>query len=239
MRAHAGLAHAPNPVTGAFGDLARRRRMTRHFLADPVDNALLMRILDTARRVPSAGNSQGFDFVVLCGPHETARYWDTALPADRRGSFRWASLLACPVLVTVWADPQAYIERYAEPDKERSGLGSGTDAWSTPYWMVDAAFASLALQYAAIDEGLGVLFFGMFDHAPAVGAMLGVPSIHEPIGVVAVGWPDRDAEASALGAASQDRPRRPLIADAAHVEALATSTAPNRPLVHWGSWLGR
>lgn len=233
------MAGKPSPVTGAFGDLARRRRMTRHFLADPVDDALLMRILDTARRVQSAGNSQGFDFVVLSGPHETTRYWDTALPADRRESFRWASLLACPVLVTVWADPQAYIERYAEPDKERSGLGSDTDAWPTPYWTVDAAFASLALQYAAIDEGLGVLFFGMFEHAPAVAAMLGVPPVHEPIGVVAMGWPDRDAEASARRAASRDRPRRPLSAEAARDAMLTTSTAPNRPLVHRGGWLSR
>ena len=233
------MADEPSRVMGAFGDLARRRRMTRHFLADPVDDAMLMRILDIARRVPSAGNSQGFDFVVLRGPHETARYWDTALPADRRDSFRWATLLTCPVLVTVWADPQAYIDRYAEPDKERSGLGSGTDAWTTPYWTVDAAFAALGLQYAAIDEGLGVLFFGMFAHAPALAAVLGVPPTHEPIGAVAMGWPDHNAEASAQGAASRDRPRRPLSAEAVSDDAVTTSTAPNRPLVHWGSWQGR
>ncbi len=213
--------------------------MTRHFLAEPVNDAVLESILDTARRVPSAGNSQGFDFVVLRGPDETARYWDTALPADRRDGFRWTSLLACPVLVTVWADPQAYVERYGELDKERSGLGSGTDAWATPYWIVDASFASLALQYAAIDEGLGVLFFGMFDHASAVAAELGVPPAHEPIGTVAVGWPDRDAEAAARPAASRDRPRRSLSRDAAHDAAPGDSTAPSRPVVHWGSWLGR
>ncbi|WP_419945859.1 nitroreductase family protein [Candidatus Poriferisodalis sp.] len=226
-------------MTGAFGNLARQRRMTRHFLGDPVDDAVLERILGTARRVPSAGNSQGFDFVVLCGSDDTDRYWDIALPADRRTSFRWTSLLACPVLVTIWADPQAYVERYAEPDKEGSGLGSGTDAWSTPYWTVDASFAALALQYAAIDEGLGVLFFGMFAHAPAVAATLGVPPSHEPIGVVAVGWPDHDAEAADKPAASRDRPRRPLLRDMAVGDGLETSAASNRPLVHWGRWLGR
>ena len=222
-------------MTSGFSELARRRRMTRHFLPDRVDDSLLERILDTARRVPSAGNAQGFDFVVLRGPSETARYWDTTLPPDRRESFRWDGLLACPVLVTLWADPQAYIDRYGETDKERSGLGSGTEAWSTPYWTVDAAFASLALQYAALDEGLGVLFFGMFDHAAAVAAALGVPPGHEPVGVVALGWPDRAAEMSSGPAASQDRPRRPLIADRPGEAA----TAAERPLVHWGSWTGR
>ena len=213
--------------------------MTRHFLADPVDDAVLERILDTARRVPSAGNSQGFDFVVLRGPDETARYWDAALPAERRDGFRWTSLLSCPVLVTVWADQTAYIERYAEPDKERTALGSGASAWTTPYWTVDAAFAALALQYAAIDEGLGVLFFGMFAHASAVAAALGVPPTHEPIGVVAVGRPDREAEAVSGPAASRDRPRRPLQASAASGDGPETASALGRPLVHWGSWLGR
>ena len=211
--------------------------MTRHFLADPVNDAVLERVLETARRVPSAGNSQGFDFVLLRGPEETARYWDAAMPADRRARFRWSSLLACPVLVTIWADPQAYLERYAEQDKEGSGLGSGRDAWSTPYWIVDASFAALALQYAAIDEGLGVLFFGMFTHAPAVASALGVPPTHEPIGVVAVGWPDLDAEASAGPAASRDRRRRPLLSTEG-ADAAAGDIAANRPVVHRGHWLG-
>ena len=228
------MADEPIPVTSAFGDLARRRRMTRHFLPDRVDDSLLERILDSARRVPSAGNAQGFDFVVLRGPSETARYWDTTLPPDRRERFRWEGLLACPVLVTVWADPQAYIDRYGEPDKERSGLGSGTDAWSTPYWTVDAAFAALALQYAAIDEGLGVLFFGMFDHAAAVAAALAVPSTHEPVGVVALGWADRAGEKSSGPAASQDRPRRSLFGNGPSEAA----TPVDRPLVHWGRWMG-
>ncbi len=206
--------------------------MTRHFLPDRIDDGLLERILDTARRVPSAGNTQGFDFVVLRDPGETAHYWDTTLPPDRRASFRWDGLLACPVLVTLWADPQAYIDRYGEPDKERSGLGSGTEAWSTPYWTVDAAFAALALQYAALDEGLGVLFFGMFEHAAAVAAALGVPPAHEPVGVVALGWPDRAAEASSGPAASHDRPHRPLFVD----EPGKAAAAADRPLVHWGRW---
>lgn len=224
-------------VTSGFSDLARRRRMTRHFLADSVDDAVLERVLDAARRVPSAGNSQGFDFVVLRGADETARYWDATLPTDRRTHFRWTSLLVCPVLVTIWADPQAYIERYAEQDKEGAGLGSAAPAWSTPYWTVDASFAALALQYAAIDEGLGVLFFGMFTHAPAVAAVLGVPPTHEPIGVVALGWPDLDAEATAGPAASRDRPRRRLLSTAG-ADASARETIANRPVVHRGRWLG-
>lgn len=211
--------------------------MTRHFLPDPIDEAVLERVLDTARRVPSAGNSQGFDFVVLCGADETDRYWGATLPADRRDGFRWSSLLACPVLVTVWADPGAYVERYGEPDKAQTGLGRSAAAWATPYWTVDASFAAMALQFAAIDEGLGVLFFGMFEHGPAVADVLGVPASQEPIGVVALGWPDREAEAAAGPAASEDRPRRPLFAAEAPSPAAADAIA-DRPVAHRGRWLG-
>lgn len=211
--------------------------MTRHFLPDPIDEPLLARVLDTARRVPSAGNAQGFDFVVLCGPDETARYWDAAMPAERRKGFRWTSLLTCPVLITIWADPRAYLERYAEPDKAQTGLGHHAGGWATPYWTVDAAFAAMALQFAAIDEGLGVLFFGMFEHGDAVTAALGIPPSHEAVGVVAVGWPDRAAQAAARPAASENRPRRPLFG-AEQAEADAGDVIADRPVVHRGCWLG-
>jgi nitroreductase len=194
-----------------FADLVRRRRMTRSFLDRPVEPEVLDRVLEAARRVPSAGNSQGFDFVLLEGPSETALYWDATMPAERRTSFRWQSLLGAPVIVTVWADPGRYVERYAEQDKERTGLGEGAEAWTTPYWLVDASFAAMALQYAAIDEGLGVLFFGMFDHAAAVAEALGVPADRLPVGTLALGWPDDSAEAeSGSTGRSATRPRRPL-----------------------------
>ncbi len=208
-----------------FADLVRRRRMTREFLADPVDDAVLERVFSAASRVPSAGNAQGCDLVVLVGPAETARYWDTALPPSRRETFRWKGLLVCPVLVTVWADPAAYVARYAEADKQRTGLGAGPDAWSTPYWIVDASFAAMALQYAALDEGLGVLFFGMFEHAPTVAAALGVPTGHEPIGTLAIGWPD--AGRSEVPGASAGRQRRPMFND-------GDTSGSMRPLVHRG-----
>ncbi|HCB37809.1 MAG TPA: nitroreductase [Acidimicrobiaceae bacterium] len=191
----------------SFSELARRRRMTRAFLPDAVAEETLHRVLDAARRVPSAGNAQGFDLVVLVGAAETARYWDATLPADRRAGFAWPGLPACPVLVTVWANPDAYTARYAEPDKAATGLGDRA-AWHTPYWLVDASFAALALQYAAIDEGLGVLFFAMFGHADAVRAALGVPAGREPVGTVAVGHPDPAGSPPGAGAA---RPRRPLL----------------------------
>ena len=71
-----------------FADVVRSRRMVRAFESRPVPPDVLNRVLDVARRVPAAGNTQGLDLVVLRGA-ETARYWDVTLPAARRPSFRW------------------------------------------------------------------------------------------------------------------------------------------------------
>ena len=193
--------------------------MTRSFLADPVPVATLNKVLDSSRRVPSAGNTQGFDFVVLEGS-ETSLYWDVTLPPGRREKFRWQGLLRAPVLVTIWADPDAYVRRYSQPDKTKSGLGDGVEAWATPYWVVDGGFAAMTMQLAAINEGLGVLFFGMFDFAPELADVLGVPSSRTPIGTIALGLPD---EADQEAGRSISIGRRPL-------EGNITS------VVHRGHW---
>ena len=189
--------------------------MTRAFLPDPVPHKLLAAVVDAGRRAPSAGNSQGVAFVVLEGPEQTARYWDTTLPD--RGSFGFPGLLDAPALVLVLAHAQTYVDRYAEPDKASTGLGEGADRWPVAYWTVDAAFAAMLIQLAAIDSRLGVLFFGPFEHEEHVLRVLGVPDGYEAIGTIAVGWPDatRDARAGT----SAQRPRR--------------ETA---DVVHWGGW---
>jgi nitroreductase len=180
--------------------------MVRAFEPRPVPADVLDRVLDLARRVPSAGNTQGLDLVVLDGPEQTARYWDATLPAERRSSFGWPGLLDAPVLIVPVGDPEAYVTRYAEPDKARSGLGEGTDSWPVPYWYVDSAFAAMVALLAAVDEGLGALFFGQFEHEPEVKAALGIPADRRPVGTIALGYATADQRASS----SSQRPRRPL-----------------------------
>ncbi|NQY57143.1 MAG: nitroreductase family protein [Ilumatobacteraceae bacterium] len=169
-----------------FADVVRRRRMTRAFLPTPVEPALIDDMVELAARAPSAGKTQGWHLVVLEGP-ETARFWDVTLPAERRAAFRWQQLLDAPVIALPFSDPDAYVERYSEPDKERSGLGAGRSAWPVPYWTVDASMAVMTLLLAAEDHGLGALFFGVFRGEGELRAALGVPEELELLGAVAIG----------------------------------------------------
>jgi nitroreductase len=190
-----------------FGDVVRNRRMTRAFSSEPVAPELVDQLVDLASRAPSAGNSQGFHVVVLEGD-ETDRYWDVTLPVDRRATFRWKRLLDAPVVMLVLADPDAYVARYAEADKEHTGLGDGADAWPVPYWTIDASMAAMTLLLAAEDAGLGALFFGVFQHERELRAELGVPDRLELVGAIALGEPLPDQ--SGERGRSAGRRRRPV-----------------------------
>ena len=189
-----------------FVDVVCSRHMVRAFEPRPVPPAVLDRVLDLARRVPAAGRTQGLDLVVLEGPEQTARYWDASLPPDRREGFPWPRLLDAPVLVVPVSDPGAYVARYAEQDKAHTGLGDGPERWPVPYWYVDTAFSAMVTLLAAVDAGLGALFFGQFDREPVVMEALGIPSDRRPIGTIALGYAAPDQRPSA----SSQRPRRPL-----------------------------
>jgi nitroreductase len=188
-----------------FADVVRGRRMTRAFTSEPIAAEQLDRLVDLASRAPSAGKTQGWHLVVLEGA-ETARYWDITLPADRRASFRWKRLLDAPVLMIVVADPDAYVERYAEPDKAATGLGAGVESWPAPYWTIDASMAVMTLLLAAENDGLGALFFGVFQRELEVRAELAIPDDFQIIGAIALGHGHRTVDEGR--GASARRPRR-------------------------------
>lgn len=179
----------PSPLEGVL----RRRRMVRDFDPEPVGQATLDRLLDHARRAPSAGNTQAVEFLVLDGP-ATADYWDVTLPEPKRDAFRWQGLLAAPTLVLVLTRPDAYRQRYAEPDKGRAAtLGATLDAWPVPFWWVDAGTVIENLLLLVTEAGLGACLFGAFDHEAAVVGAFGVPSDRRLVATIAIGRP-RDGE---------------------------------------------
>ncbi|WP_420450431.1 nitroreductase family protein [Ilumatobacter sp.] len=187
-----------------FTEVVRNRRMTRAFAPEPLDHGQLDRLVDLAGRAPSAGKSQGWHLVALEGD-ETARYWDVALPRERRATFRWSHLLDAPVVLLAFADPHAYVERYAQDDKSSTGLGAGVEAWPAPYWTIDASMAVMTLLLAAEDEGLGALLFAVFRSEEEIRASLGVPERMVTIGAVALGRPHPEPAGRGRSAS---RPRR-------------------------------
>lgn len=186
-----------------FADVVRKRKMVRTYDDRPVARDIVDRVLEHARRAPSAGFSQGFAFVVLEGPEETARFWDVV--AFEEGwpgeGMRRASVLIVPL-----AGKHVYLDRYAEADKGWDDRAESR--WPVPYWIVDSAFASMLILLSAVDEGLGALFFGLDGGGnERFLEEYGVPEGWEPIGVIALGHP---APVDPVKSSAHTRPRKPL-----------------------------
>ncbi len=181
------------------------RRMTRNFAGRSIDRGMVDSLLRDALRAPSAGNTQGREFVVLEGPDQTDRYWQATTDESwRAGSRRFPGLSRAPVIVLPFADPDAYAARYREPDKARDD-GRPVE-WVVPFWYVDTAFAVMHLLLGAADRGVGAAFLGNFRGEDRLVESLGVPPNLRWIGAVLLGEPAEPDPPSA----SARRPRRTL-----------------------------
>lgn len=168
-----------------FQDVIRKRKMVRSFTDEPVTKEQVDRLLDNAIRAPSAGFSQGWGFLVIEEPEERQRFWELNWP-DREEDPRWPTMRKAPVIIIPMAHKQAYLDRYAEPDK--GWADKSEERWPTPFWIVDTAFAAQNILLTVVDEGLGALYFGVTD-IPKFREAYGVPEGYEPIGAIAVGHP--------------------------------------------------
>lgn len=197
-----------------LSEVLRRRRMTRGY--DPeraVPPSALEAVLTAALRAPSAGFTQAVALLVLTDPRDRDAFW--AATASAEPSPWLTRMRTAPALVTVWTDREAYLDRYAEPDK--GWLDRDPGRWSAPYWFVDAGMAVMAALLTATDAGLGACFFGIpADRSEAVRAAFGVPRDQLSVGVLSLGYPAPDA--TVTGSASR-RHRKPVDA-----------------LVHRGRW---
>ena len=170
-----------------FQELVRRRRMVRTFQPRPVPREAVLRVLEVARHAPSAGFSQGFDFVVLDAPKQIEWFVKTTAHPD----FPEDDLTpeqTPPCVVLAIPNKPAYLERYSRPDKARYGMQKA-EAWPAPYWDIDTGMAVMLILLAALEEGLGALFFGISWGEDVLLKELNVPDGCRPIGVIAIGYP--------------------------------------------------
>jgi nitroreductase len=178
-------------------EAVRTRRMIRSYDPDrPVPRETLETVLNLAIRAPSAGHTQGWRFLVLDDITSRSRFWSVTVGDDPPDS--WLSRLqTAPALVVCLSDKQAYLDRYAEPDKGWSDKDEAR--WPVPYWHIDTGMAAMILLLGAVDVGLGACFFGVPpERWPAFLEAFAVPEGLAPVGVVSVGYPAPDVKSPSL-----------------------------------------
>ncbi len=197
-----------------FIDVVKQRRMVRSFTDEPVAPEAIDRIIDFARRGPSAGFSQGVEFVVVTDEtmrEEIAQPYETMHAKSGHLNF----VAQAPVQIVICANAAIYKARYREADKMRARKHiSDDDLWRIPYWYTDAGCAMMLILLATVNEGLAAAFVG--GNIDRLRNLLEIPEEYTPIGIALVGHEAPDARR--YGDVSADkRPRRPL-ADIVHRE---------------------
>jgi nitroreductase len=188
-----------------FAEVVRRRRMVRAYdAAKPVPRAVVDELLTLATHAPSAGFTQGWRFLVLETAQDRSLFWSVSVDAGQPVDSWLAGMRTAPVLIIAFSDKQAYLDRYAEPDK--GWTDRDETRWSVPYWHIDAGMASLLVLLGAVDHGLAGCFFGVpRERWESLRSAFAVPSQLTPIGAISLGnrAPDRRSP-------SLRRGRRPL-----------------------------
>lgn len=150
-----------------FFETIATRYSVRGYKPDPVPDELLEKVLEAARRAPTAANRQPFRLIVV---HTKGREEELARVYGR-GWFTQA-----PLVIAVVAVP-------GEAWRRMDGK---------PYDEVDATIAMDHLVLAATALGLGTCWVAAFDPA-AAREVLGLPDDVEPVAFTPLGWPAKEA----------------------------------------------
>jgi nitroreductase len=178
-----------------LSELLRRRRMTRSFSPEGIDQSLIDDLCELALLAPTAGNSAGVRMTTVA-PDQVPTYFEVATDeAWRESSPRFAGLARATSVVIVTSRPQDYFVRYAQADKASSGLAT-PESWLVPYWHTDAAMATMSLLLLLEERRLGATLWGNFRHDADVLAWAGV-SDEVLFGTVLIGVPDGEDHPSA------------------------------------------
>ena len=189
-----------------FTELIHKRRMVRNFTTDPIPTDALQRILDAARRGPSAGFTQGQDFIIVTDPATKKQIAQLCHEESYIQSGFDPFISNAPLLIIPCTTENAYHRRYQQPDKTKD---DGTEIeWPVPYWFMDVGCAIMLLLLAVVNEGLAAGFAGAHDLA-ALRSLLNMPDEATPVGVIPIGYPAPDKRSPSLKRGR--RPQRDIV----------------------------
>lgn len=174
---------------GAFRDLVLWRRDVRRFKPDPVDEAVILRLIELSTHAPSVGNCQPWRFVLV---NEETRRNNVAHSFKRANSdalegyegeqkqlyatLKLEGLSVAPVHLAVFADSTT---------AAGAGLGRKTMPETLHYSVVGAIHT---LWLAARMHGLGLGWLSILE-PDSVSIALDTPPEWSLIAYLCVGWP--------------------------------------------------
>jgi nitroreductase len=141
----------------------RTRKSVRAFRDTPVEQAVLLRVMEAARAAPSAKNAQEWRFVAVRDRETRERI--------ARDAARQVFIGTAPVLLACCALTDGRVMRCGQPA-----------------YPIDVAIAMDHLSLAAAAEGLGTCWIGSFDEQ-LVKQILGIPAAARVVDLMPLGYP--------------------------------------------------
>jgi nitroreductase len=149
-----------------FYDVVRQRRSVRKYKAEPVDRAVIERILEAGRQAPSWKNRQCWRYILISDPELKRTLGELV---DNPGAECYVN---APYVLALCAD------------STDSGTMSGKE-----YYLVDCGISMEHIVLAAQAEGLGTCWVGYFAENPVKG-LLKVPQDTHVVAITPIGYPD-------------------------------------------------
>ncbi len=167
----------------------RTRRSIRKFTDEPVDHAVLEKIVEAASYSPSWKNTQIVRYIAIDDP---ALKDKIAKECTTGFVYNAAPMESAPMLIAV-----TVIKGRCGFEKDGSYTTSRKDTWQ----MFDAGIATQTFCLAAHEYGLGTVIMGIFDDT--LSDVLEIPEDRELVNIICIGHPDE----------SPEMPKRKTVAD--------------------------
>ena len=148
-------------------EVMKSRRSIRAYKRDEIPEEMVKILIDSARRAPSAGNVQPWEFVVVRDRRIKRKL--------ARAALNQTFIEEAPVVIVVCAD------------EARARMSYGSRGVNL-YCIQDTAAAIENLLLAACALGLGACWVGAF-YEDEVKEVLGIPRDVRPVAVIPIGYP--------------------------------------------------
>ena len=149
-----------------FFEVIERRQSVRAFASTELEPEKLSAVLEAVRLVPSAGDCQAFEIVVVHDPSRKEVLSEAAYGQE--------FIARAPVVLAFVADPRRNVSKYG-------------DRGASLYCVQDATIAAAYAQLAATALGFGSCWVGAFDER-GVAAALKVSGNLRPIALMPLGY---------------------------------------------------
>ncbi len=165
----------------------KERRSCRNFLAEPIDETIIEKVLEAATWAPSPLNTQPWEFIVITNPEvkgkifveaERSRQWALETTGWKwLGTYSLDFLKSVPIIIAVIGDPK------------KSGVDLFMEEGPMGYQAACAA-AIQNMHLAAHALRLSTLWFTLFNKK-VLREILSIPPEKVPLALICLGKPER------------------------------------------------